>query len=329
MGSLLPQWETAYQQMADTIRGEGGFFEVYKTTFEDMKTLANEYLEMLLQITQSENYEEIKNSNEELFTNLEEFVGKTDEILEAYDAQLAKIAEVIAEVENLILKYKQAEESALAAAEAGQGVIEEEKKEDSTLDVDLDDNQDDTSDPDDGTDESDASKASNGAPFKDTYTVKPGDTLSGIGARYGVNYKSIYAANRDVIGSDEDLIKPGMKLKIPAYQSGGYTGDWVGTDGQLAMLHKKELVLNASDTKNLLGAMDILRSITDNLGASLFNTISAISAHGASPAWANTRGDSLQQDVHITAEFPNVTNSHEIEDALNNLVNHASQYIQK
>lgn len=329
MGSLLPQWETVYQQMADTIRGEGGFFEVYKTTFEDMKTLANEYLEMLLQITQSENYEEIKNSNEELFTNLEEFVGKTDEILEAYDAQLAKIAEVIAEVENLILKYKQAEESALAAAEAGQGVIEEEKKEDSTLDVDLDDNQDDTSDPDDGTDESDASKASNGAPFKDTYTVKPGDTLSGIGARYGVNYKSIYAANRDVIGSDEDLIKPGMKLKIPAYQSGGYTGDWVGTDGQLAMLHKKELVLNASDTKNLLGAMDILRSITDNLGASLFNTISAISAHGASPAWANTRGDSLQQDVHITAEFPNVTNSHEIEDALNNLVNHASQYIQK
>ena len=120
-----------------------------------------------------------------------------------------------------------------------------------------------------------------------------------------------------------------MKLKIPAYQSGGYTGDWAGTGGQLAMLHKKELVLNASDTKNLLGAMDILRSITDNLGTSLFNTISAISAHGASPAWANTGGDALQQDVHITAEFPNVTNSHEIEDALNNLVNHASQYIQK
>ena len=34
----------------------------------------------------------------------------------------------------------------------------------------------------------------------------------------------------------------------------------------------------------------------------------------------------LEQDVHIEANFPNVTNKEEIEDAFKDLVNLASQY---
>ena len=37
----------------------------------------------------------------------------------------------------------------------------------------------------------------------------------------------------------------------------------------------------------------------------------------------------MEQNVVINAEFPNATNSREIEDALNNLVNRASQHISK
>ncbi|HVG14886.1 MAG TPA: LysM peptidoglycan-binding domain-containing protein [Chitinophagaceae bacterium] len=47
------------------------------------------------------------------------------------------------------------------------------------------------------------------------YEVVSGDSLSKIGSRYGVNWKQIYEANRDVI-SDPDLIQPGWKLKIPS-----------------------------------------------------------------------------------------------------------------
>ena len=39
--------------------------------------------------------------------------------------------------------------------------------------------------------------------------------------------------------------------------------------------------------------------------------------------------EALEQNVHIEANFPNVTNSHEIEDAINNLVNVASQRIRR
>jgi hypothetical protein len=48
-----------------------------------------------------------------------------------------------------------------------------------------------------------------------TYTVKSGDSLSAIGQRHGVAWREIHEANRDVIGDNPDLIKPGQKLRIP------------------------------------------------------------------------------------------------------------------
>ena len=47
-----------------------------------------------------------------------------------------------------------------------------------------------------------------------TYTVEAGDNLSKIGAKYGITWKAIYDANRDII-SNPDLIHPGQELKIP------------------------------------------------------------------------------------------------------------------
>lgn len=46
------------------------------------------------------------------------------------------------------------------------------------------------------------------------YVVKPGDSLSKIGQQHGVDWKTIYEANKDQI-KNPDLIQPGWKLKIP------------------------------------------------------------------------------------------------------------------
>ena len=51
-----------------------------------------------------------------------------------------------------------------------------------------------------------------------THTVESGDTLSAIGQRHGVAWREIYEANKDVIGDNPDLIKPGQKLRIPKKQ---------------------------------------------------------------------------------------------------------------
>ncbi|MFJ7150089.1 transglycosylase family protein [Streptomyces sp. NPDC100445] len=45
-------------------------------------------------------------------------------------------------------------------------------------------------------------------------TVREGDTLSVIAARYGTSWQRLYAANRAVIGADPDLIVPGQRLAL-------------------------------------------------------------------------------------------------------------------
>lgn len=57
----------------------------------------------------------------------------------------------------------------------------------------------------------DSSAAGGGA---NTYTVEAGDNLSKIGAKYGITWKAIYDANRDII-SNPDMIHSGQELKIP------------------------------------------------------------------------------------------------------------------
>ena len=51
-----------------------------------------------------------------------------------------------------------------------------------------------------------------------TYTVKAGDTLLNIAKKfYGedADYQKIYDANKDLIGSDPNMIKVGQELTIP------------------------------------------------------------------------------------------------------------------
>ena len=119
-------------------------------------------------------------------------------------------------------------------------------------------------------------------------------------------------------------IKNKLGGTLVKYDTGGYTGAW-GADGRLAMLHQKELVLNAKDTENMLNAVDILRAMTDNLGDSIFNRLASIPNGYGNILNQIPNSETLEQKVQIEAVFPNVSNSHEIENAFNNLVNIASQ----
>lgn len=111
------------------------------------------------------------------------------------------------------------------------------------------------------------------------------------------------------------------------FKSGGYTGSWNGPDleenGKLAFLHQKELVLNATDTENMLNAIKLIRQISQTIDLQAATQSSALSLQAAQ---FSNNGQVLQQEVTIHAEFPNATNHNEIEEAFNNLVNRASQF---
>lgn len=107
-------------------------------------------------------------------------------------------------------------------------------------------------------------------------------------------------------------------------KTGGYTGDWSGDDGRLALLHQKELVLNAGDTENMLKSIEIVRSIAKTIDLNAQST--AYSTGNLSAASAASTNSQLEQTVTITAEFPNATDRNEIAEAFKTLVNEASQY---
>lgn len=116
--------------------------------------------------------------------------------------------------------------------------------------------------------------------------------------------------------------------------TGGYTGDWSNhtgeyKDGKWAILHQKELVLNAEDTKNILAAVDTVRSISDSLRGQALEAANSYTSDldTATPIVTQPITQSIQQDVHIDATFPNVTDHNEIELAMNNLMNTASQKV--
>ena len=109
--------------------------------------------------------------------------------------------------------------------------------------------------------------------------------------------------------------------KYSQMATGGYTGSW-GSEGRLAVLHEKELVLNKYDTENMLDMVNTLRDI--DWRAKLSELWTNIEEHFIAPIFGG--GDNLQQDVRIEASFPGVSNHTEIEEAFNNLINTASQY---
>lgn len=112
--------------------------------------------------------------------------------------------------------------------------------------------------------------------------------------------------------------------QISGYDTGGYTGDW-GPEGKLAVLHEKEIVLNAQDTENFLSAANILREVSQMLDNNAL--LASLGMINLSAMTVNTEADKvLQQDVTIHADFPNVTDHNEIEMAIDNLINAASQY---
>ena len=90
------------------------------------------------------------------------------------------------------------------------------------------------------------------------------------------------------------------------------------------MMHEKELVLNKTDTANMLTTVGFVRDLVEML-----TTSAGISASGLGSLFAgsvSSGGDYLDQNVTIHAEFPNATNHSEIEEAFNNLIGLAGQY---
>lgn len=147
-----------------------------------------------------------------------------------------------------------------------------------------------------------------------------------LGYKLGQGMWSAYTKFQQIPEKDWKQIREDAKNAgwVKHFDTGGYTGKW-GTEGRLAFLHQKELVLNANDTSNFLKAVNIVREIAQTIdlrSGSMFR--------GIGPYLPPVVGSEMQgvvdQQVSIQASFPNVVSHNEIEEAFNNLINTSVQY---
>ena len=358
---LSSMYESALSVLSEKFAGEDGISNQVQTAWEDITKKAEIYKEELdaIESASGKAFEKLSTDEElnkitegigdittatealgkewkTVLDSISEFVAKLDALLK--DEKIEKAKEVIKESEKV--EQNELKNAGDAAEKANITAVADPVPEPTKTTTTANNNKDKKDKKDD------KNKNKN-----KTKTIKKGGKINAKGAKIydapGGTGKTQYYKNDpkykvlkisgNWVQARYHKLSSGVsgwfkKSAVKALNTGGYTGDWNSNEGRIALLHKKELVLNQKDTKNILDAVNIIRGLGGLLQNSMVSRIEGLtqSLNGISiPTVQNnpeTGPQSVEQTVHITAEFPGATEVIQIEQALENLVSRASQY---
>lgn len=355
---MVPSWNSGVQKMIDKINGSGGLSEVYKDAFDKIHQAGKDYHDTLAKIGKTSDAvaKQVKNEEKAL-------TAESNNAVTAAQKELTALQAIKEEIEAITQGYKDMYTAAVdAVSQAWEyykvwKTIEDEKakKEEKKNSKNTVGNKTNSSG------DSDIFKGSRGGDAEDDPEVaKTGHFIytdlenwkkqtydDKVHREHVKDFYKDYIANAEQGTSREKLMEEAMKknysysefliamnikgkggnanaaLNLMGFDSGGYTGEW-GSNGKLAVLHEKELILNKTDTQNLLDTIEMIREISiSELAKQIDNYNKILSNLNISPS-----GDTVNE-FHINAEFPNANDAIEIQEAILNLPNLANQYLAK
>lgn len=343
---MLPQFETGVNDMITKFSGPGGFEDMTVGSMENLKKATDEYNDELDEIEYNAgvSFDKVEEGIDKNIPKTEQLIEDNDTLNQEYQEQIDKIKELNLKLQEQADKYKKIAEEAKKATQEAYNYWMEQQRQAAEAAEQEKKNSDGVQNPNEGNkNDNNPTNGGNKNPTGKT-TLSASDAIGvaaaisladnyggwGTGATRSKRLAEKFTNDNDV----QDVINrnggyKNLKGEYNAYKNklgdyyyskfdtGGYTGDWAGNYGKFAMLHSKELVLNAHDTDNMLNMMQIARDVIALAGP----RVGALSAGKGAGAAAGQ----LEQNVHIEANFPNVESASEIEEALNNLVQLASQ----
>ena len=339
---IVPHWTSGTQNMINTIAGQGGLLPTCKDAFKQMdKAVEDLSKEMGTVLDDAEkDLTDLTSAQDDTILTTQNMITAMGDLTTAYGNQLTECKKVIDGLHDLQKEYREAEKAAKDMAIAANAYRTQEQKKNA--------NETSVNSPSSNTQPANNTPAPAPAPApqhtgpQGNGNPDVGDVVTYTGGYY---YTSSNGGSKGKRGIGKQVritqIANGAKYPIhvystdsaygwlkkeqlSGYDTGGYTGEW-DNSGRLALLHQKELVLNATDTQNMLAAVEIIRSITDTIGSGMLSRLASLNASAV--GFNASNAETIEQNVHIEASFPNVKDSREIEDALNNLVNTASQRV--
>lgn len=362
MSNLIPQWNAGVQEMTDKIAGQGGFIPTCQEAFDELKNNTQNYEDSLreLQDQAGVSLNDIANGIDIDIDRTNELIDINDELINSYEEEWDALQKIIDQVTRLTQTYTTAKLEAIAAAKAANDYIfmEQEKAAMEAQKAGTANGQNGSSASNSSSKKPSSSNSSSKKPSSNTSSKKPSSNTSSSKNKNGASWSRIMEVynliNSGRVGNDpyrkgnlssmgynsveiskgQELINKvyprslggsGMSMdaakRAMGYKTGGYTGEW-GKQGKIAILHEKELVLNAEDTKNILSAVQATRNMSQLLKLMSVNNVLS----NALGNLTNKNISELDQNVHISATFPAVNSRVEIEEAFSNLINRASQY---
>ena len=368
---ILPMWDTTVQGMIDAWSGDGetSFLGSTKKAIEDLETVQDKFSQRTEEILEragvkyedlvndgidptTEALEDMVDTNEELNDTLEETNSTLTELetnlqaaIEAYNSLKDAAVDAINEANSALNTLASTAVSAINQINNATGTATSSVKATASSATGGSTS---SSGGSSGNGSSSSTKSSstkykvvddpNGA--ENTYALKNLDTGKYVAIQGNLTSKN--AAK--VYWSDLD-----EKYRNNIYyDTGGYTGEWTNgserKNGRLAVLHQKELVLNESDTSNLLSAVNAVRSLVngsketnfDSLADSVVNmaqmqtsalaNISSSMLQALASMVVNNNSDvSNYRNMTVNADFSGVQSADAIYQALMELDNYGTQ----
>ena len=292
---------TAYQAVVDVIHGEGGVSAQIKKMLEESSSAARDF-QKTADETLGTTGEKTKAWSEDIANNLNLLTGEdgaitkvnksfqdivTTFIGEDGKGGLIKAAgDTLKSVNDLSTGFTDMESNAIKAAEAAKKAIQ--ANNDEGADAADEENKKFTSEGSEPPEEQKPEPANT----QDNQKAEVGDEVKIKGkkgkTKQTYKKKNLKTKKEKLKVGDSYLIsevngETSVKLKttkgtnkgwiklsdIKGYNTGGYTGRWNSSEGRLAFLHQKELVLNAKDTENMLRMTKITRQMMRDMNPEL------------------------------------------------------------
>ena len=311
MNDMIPYWDSGLQEMANKFAGQGGFIPVTQQAFKQLGQATKDYVNSLnnLQDAAKINFDEVEKGLDKNINKAEQLLDKNQDLIQAYRDQIVAIQDVINNVSSLVAEYNRAKEAAIEATQAAfnynKNIQKESSKNNTSSSVSTGTNKTKTN----------SSNKNNSSSSGKTDTL---DFTKKTVTKDGLNL-DFYVLNPETIKTIEDFSSTSSKISNENNVIWGKNDSSIGK--VLSLDGIKETKKLSSDIKITKTLIDILQNFESTNMSDLSNNISK--------ALNTNNKSSIEQDVKIQANFPNVSDRNEIEKALQSLVLRASQYTSK
>lgn len=341
---MLPQFETGVNDMIDKFSGPDGFEETTVGSMEELSQATQDYQNDLGDVEDQAGitFDEIRDGQDDVLDKMPDMIDDAEDYVDVMEDELGQLQDINAELQKKLLYYQQISTAAKAAATEAynywlkeqQIAAEKYAQENAKKNDNAGGNNGNTGSGGNGS----SGSGSGGKATLSAYDAVGVAAAISLGQNYGgwgvgqdranklaakftndndvqavINRNNGYKNSKGEFNAYKDKLE---NYYYNRFNTGGYTGDWVGDYGKFAMLDRKELVLNAHDTENMLDMLAITRDVVAMSGPR--SGLARIMTPSAD-------SDVLEQNVHIEANFPNAESAEEIKEAINSLVNLAAQ----